>query len=86
MRKKVQQILEEEIRPLIRKHDGDVELLGLDEETGIVTVRLGGTCVGCPLSQITLKVGIQQTLQRHLPWITSVVAASEAVFDQDSEE
>lgn len=74
MRDKVEKVLQEEIRPLIRRHDGDVELLGLDEETGIVTVRLSGTCVGCPLSQITLKVGIQQTLQKHLPWITSVIA------------
>lgn len=77
MRTRIEDILEKEIRPLIRQHDGDVELVGVDEETGIVQVRLSGSCVGCPLSRITLKVGILQTLQRSIPEVRDVSATTE---------
>lgn len=67
-------IIERDIRPAVRRHEGDVDLVGFDTETGVVRVRLSGTCIGCPLSRITLKVGILRTLQRHVPQVRDVVA------------
>ncbi|MCK4426592.1 MAG: NifU family protein, partial [Deltaproteobacteria bacterium] len=54
---------------------GDVELVEVDEDTGIVKVTLTGACKGCPMSQITLKSGIERFLQSEIPEVTSVVEA-----------
>jgi Fe-S cluster biogenesis protein NfuA len=47
----------------------------VDVKDGIVTVRLRGACAGCPMSQITLKNGIEKFLKREIPEITAVQAA-----------
>lgn len=54
-------------------HAGNVELVDVDLETGKVTVRLQGTCVGCPMSDMTLKAGIEDTLMQLVPEVTEVV-------------
>ncbi len=59
------------IRPAMQADGGDVEVVGVDE--GIVSVRLTGTCVCCPSSSLTLRLGIERTLQGRLPWVASVV-------------
>jgi len=52
---------------------GDVELV--DVQDGIVTVRLQGACAGCPMSQMTLKNGIEKILKKEIPEIVSVESA-----------
>lgn len=54
-------------------HAGDVELVEADPETGVVTVRLLGMCVGCPWSDLTLKGAIEETLTHAIPEIKKVV-------------
>jgi Fe-S cluster biogenesis protein NfuA len=71
MREKVEQVLEK-IRPSLQADGGDVELV--DVEDGVVKVRLQGACSGCPMSQLTLKAGIEATLKREIPEIKSVEA------------
>lgn len=61
----------EAIRPMIQADGGDVELIGITE-AGVVRIRLLGACVGCPSSQITLKMGIESNLKAHVPGITGV--------------
>ncbi len=61
------------IRPAVQSDGGDVELLDVNEK-GVVTIRLHGACVGCPSSQLTLKVGIEKNLKDHVPEVTQVVA------------
>jgi Fe-S cluster biogenesis protein NfuA len=56
MKEQVQSALNE-IRPSLQADGGDVELV--DVEDGIVKVRLTGACGGCPMSQMTLKQGIE---------------------------
>jgi Fe-S cluster biogenesis protein NfuA len=63
----------QEIRPAIQMDGGDVELRSLNEKEGLVTIRLSGACQGCPLSEITLKQGIEQTLRQHIAGVRSVV-------------
>jgi len=72
MRKKVEAALAT-IRPLLQKDGGDVELVDL-LENGVVTVRLTGACKGCPMSQMTLKQGIEKQLMAEVPEISSVEA------------
>jgi len=70
---KVEAVLDQ-LREGIRMHGGDVELVGVDEKTGKVSVRLQGACVGCQFAQSTLKEGIEQTLLDVVPGVTEVVA------------
>lgn len=69
----IQQVLET-IRPLIQADGGDVELLGFDEETGVVEVRLLGACESCPISLMTLKQGIERRLKNSVPGVAEVAA------------
>ncbi len=72
MRDKIEQVLDQ-IRPHLRADGGDVELV--DVSDGVVTVRLTGACHGCPMSQMTLKNGVERVIKENVPEITSVVAA-----------
>jgi Fe-S cluster biogenesis protein NfuA len=60
------------IRPSLQADGGDVELV--EVENGIVKVRLTGACGGCPMSQMTLKQGIETYIKREIPEILSVEA------------
>lgn len=69
----------ERIRPSIGLHDGDIELLSADEATGVVTVRLQGNCVGCPMSDITLTAGVESYLKEQVPGVTRVTTPEAAL-------
>jgi Fe-S cluster biogenesis protein NfuA len=71
MREKVEKALAA-IRPALQADGGDVELV--DVKDGIVLVRLTGACGSCPMSQMTLKQGIEIRLKEQVPEITSVEA------------
>ncbi|MGD2143692.1 MAG: NifU family protein [Anaerolineae bacterium] len=61
------------IRPNLRADGGDVELVGISEE-GVVSVRLTGACGGCPMSTMTLKMGIERALRAQIAEVTAVTA------------
>jgi Fe-S cluster biogenesis protein NfuA len=69
--KKVQKALAE-IRPRIQVDGGNIELVAV--ENGSVKVRLQGACVGCPLSALTLKQGVERFIKQKVPEIQSVEA------------
>lgn len=71
MKERVEEALEY-VRPALQNDGGDVELVDVDEESGVVSVRLVGTCGGCPMSQMTLKMGIERVLKEAVPEVTSV--------------
>ena len=73
MREKVQSALDK-IRPTLQKDGGDVVLVDVSEN-GVVTVQLTGACKGCPMSQMTLKNGIEKFLKAEVPEVTSVESA-----------
>ena len=72
MREKVEAVLDK-IRPSLVADGGNVELV--DVSDGIVKVKLTGACVGCPMSTLTLKMGIEQVLKQEIPEVKEVVAA-----------
>jgi Fe-S cluster biogenesis protein NfuA len=61
------------IRPAIQADEGDIELIDIDEETGVITVELSGACVTCPASTQTLKAGIERIMKDRVVGVTSVV-------------
>lgn len=69
MKEQVQSVIEK-IRPSLQADGGDVELV--EVEDGVVKVRLQGACAGCPMSQMTLKNGIERMLKQELPDVKSV--------------
>lgn len=72
MKEKVQEALEQ-VRPMLQRDGGDVELVDVTDE-GVVQVRLTGACKGCPMSQMTLKNGIERFLLKEVPDVKSVEA------------
>ena len=70
LKEKVEQALEK-VRPALQADGGDVKLIDVDEN-GVVKVKLTGACGGCPMSQMTLKMGIEKTLKLSVPEVTRV--------------
>lgn len=73
MKKKIQDILET-IRPSLQMDGGDVHFVDFDQETGILKVELMGHCAHCPMSQITLKQGIEAEIKAQIPEVKEVKA------------
>jgi len=69
-KEKVKEALEQ-VRPALKRDGGDVELIDVSDD-GIVTVRLQGACAGCPMSQMTLKMGIEAHLKKMVPEVKEV--------------
>jgi len=72
MREKVEEVLNK-IRGMLIQEGGNVELVDVSEE-GVVKVRLTGACSGCPMSSMTLKMGIERFLKKEIPEIKEVIA------------
>jgi len=72
MEARVREILETKIRPLLQRDGGDIEFVGIENNT--VQVRLRGACCGCPASQMTLQHGVERLLKDEIPEIEGVVA------------
>ncbi|TCL62397.1 Fe-S cluster biogenesis protein NfuA [Hydrogenispora ethanolica] len=70
MKEKVTEALDK-IRPSLQADGGDVELVDVQQD-GVVKVRLKGACAGCPMSQMTLKNGIERYLKQTVPEVQSV--------------
>lgn len=64
-----------QIRPNLQADGGDVELVDVSED-GVVKVRLTGACRGCPMSQMTLKMGIEKFLKKEVPEVKEVVSVA----------
>ncbi len=70
---RIEQVLEQ-VRPALRMDGGGIEFVEYNAQTGQVFVKLRGACVGCPMSQITLKMGVEAALQDAIPEIKEVVS------------
>ncbi|MEE8329480.1 MAG: NifU family protein [Thermodesulfovibrionia bacterium] len=71
LREKVEKVLDK-IRPMLQRDGGDVELVDVQQSDGVVKVKLTGACSGCPMSTMTLKNAIENTIKQELPEIKSV--------------
>ncbi len=72
MREKVEKVINA-IRPAIQADEGDIELIDVDETTGVVSVELKGACVTCPASTQTLKAGIERIMKDRVEGVTEVI-------------
>lgn len=72
MKDRVEQALKK-IQPMLQADGGDVELVEVTPE-GVVKVRLRGACGSCPMSQMTLKMGVERVIKQDVPEVKEVVA------------
>jgi Fe-S cluster biogenesis protein NfuA len=73
LKEKVQSALNK-VRPSLQADGGDVQLIDVSDQ-GVVKVKLTGACGGCPMSQMTLKMGIEKILKQNVPEVTRVESA-----------
>ena len=73
MREKVEKAIDS-IRGYLQADGGDVELVDVVEDEGIVRVRLTGACGSCPMSQMTLQMGIERVLKQQVPEVKRIIA------------
>lgn len=71
MKEQVEKVIEE-IRPILQSDGGDIQLIGVDEKTGIVTVGLRGHCGSCPHAQMTLQAVVERKIKAEVPGVTAV--------------
>ena len=69
-----------EIRPYIHSHAGDVNIVDVDDE-GVVKLQMVGTCHGCPMSMLTLRLGIERILTEKVEGVTRVLSIKPDDFD-----
>ena len=70
LKEKVEAALDK-VRPSLKADGGDVQLIDVGED-GVVRVKLQGSCAGCPMSQMTLKMGIEKILKKEVPEVIRV--------------
>ncbi|KAL7423858.1 NifU-like protein 4, mitochondrial [Cryptotrichosporon argae] len=75
----IKELLETRVRPAIMEDGGDIEYKGFDEPSGIVKLKLKGSCRGCSSSSVTLKNGIERMLMHYVPEVQAV----EQVLDEE---
>jgi len=73
LKEKVEAALNE-VRPMLEADGGSVDLVSVSDD-GKVTVKLTGACGSCPMSQMTLKMGVERIIKKHAPEVTEVVSA-----------
>jgi Fe-S cluster biogenesis protein NfuA len=74
--------LEEKVAPMVALHGGVVKLIDFNEDTGIVTMMMSGSCSGCAGSSMTLKYGIENLLTHYVPEVTAVVGQDDPSMTQ----
>jgi Fe-S cluster biogenesis protein NfuA len=78
LEEQIQQVLDD-YRPTLYMDGGDVEVLGVDEK-GVVELKMMGACIDCPISLLTMKLGIQRLLKEKFP---GTVTGVHAITDVD---
>jgi NFU1 iron-sulfur cluster scaffold homolog, mitochondrial len=73
----IKELIEARIRPAVQEDGGDIHYVSFAEESGLVTVQLAGSCVGCPSSAVTLKQGVENMLMHYIPEVKLVEALEE---------
>ena len=71
MKEQVEKVIEE-ILTILQCDGGDIQLIGVDDKTGIVTVGLRGRCGGCPHAQMTLQAVVERKIKAEVPGVTAV--------------
>jgi Fe/S biogenesis protein NfuA len=81
MMKKLELLFDEQVRPALAAHGGNVEIIDLDNDK--LFVRLSGGCQGCSSSKATLKDGIQTLVKQNFPMISEVIDLTDHIAGEN---
>eukprot|EP00428_Durinskia_dybowskii_P062618 CAMPEP_0170389944 /NCGR_PEP_ID=MMETSP0117_2-20130122/18882_1 /TAXON_ID=400756 /ORGANISM="Durinskia baltica, Strain CSIRO CS-38" /LENGTH=225 /DNA_ID=CAMNT_0010645955 /DNA_START=121 /DNA_END=798 /DNA_ORIENTATION=+ len=79
----IKELIETRVRPSVQEDGGDIFFEGFEEATGVVKVRLAGSCVGCPSSSITLRNGVENMLMHYIPEVKGIEDVTGLPSDKD---
>ena len=79
----IKELLDMRIRPSVQEDGGDIKFHQFDEESGVVSLEMQGSCSGCPSSSVTLKSGIENMLMHYIPEVKEVENIAEAGFEDE---
>lgn len=82
----IKELLDSRIRPTVQEDGGDILYKGFDPETGIVKLKLQGSCSDCPSSSVTLKNGVQNMMQFYIPEVTGVEEVTDELDELNEKE
>ena len=75
----IKELLETRIRPAVQEDGGDIFFRGFDADTGLVSLQMAGSCVGCPSSTATLHSGVENMLKHYVPEVTGITQVKSEV-------
>ncbi len=73
----VEFLIDKEIREYVESHEGSIKLISVDENTGVVVIKMSGTCGGCAGLPYTMKNGVEKVLKERLHWVREVKLAED---------
>ncbi|MBU3144993.1 NifU family protein [Clostridium sp. CF012] len=76
---KIKKVIEEEVKPQLALHDGDIEVIKV--ENGIVEIKFLGACKGCPSAKVTIEDVVEKALKKKIPEVKKVIQ----IYDVSSE-
>ena len=82
----IKELLETRIRPAVQEDGGDIFYEGFDHDTGIVKLRMAGSCVGCPSSTATLRGGVENMLMHYIPEVRGIEQVEGPLEEQAKKE
>lgn len=82
----IKELLETRIRPAVQEDGGDIFYEGFDPDTGIVKLRMAGSCVGCPSSTATLRGGVENMLMHYIPEVRGIEQVEGPLEEQAKQE
>lgn len=68
----IKELMETRVRPAVQEDGGDIFFVDFDKSTGIVKLKLAGSCVGCPSSSVTLRNGVEKMLMHYVPEVKGI--------------
>jgi Fe-S cluster biogenesis protein NfuA len=80
---KIRTLISERVQPFVAQDGGDIDFISFDEDSGVVKVRMHGSCKGCPKSTITLKMGIERMLKHYVPEVVGVIDEGSSETSKD---
>lgn len=81
----IKELLETRIRPAVQEDGGDIFFMGFDEDSGIVKLKMAGSCVGCPSSTATLRNGVENMLMHYIPEVKGIEQVK-AEYEKEGEK
>merc|ERR1712070_195187 len=79
----IKELLDMRIRPSVQEYGGDIKFHGFNEESGVVSLEMQGSCSGCPSSSATLKGGIENMLMHYIPEVKEVENVAGVEYDEE---